>query len=221
MAKILRIFLLTLVSLVLSRGVWSSTAAGQSDVCNLPHECRIDSFHSINDIYAREFFSRSIAEKALICRPENGPFRSNFSKELAKVYLKSSCLIRNPIYWLLQFPRDLRTRLDENLNLQGMIDFIFYLQPYFVLYLRNLAGFGVDLGLRENFKSFNNTPVRFFEIISTNTVFDFYKTNNGKRIESCLDMKLDNGSTLIPNTIFQLATGNESSIMVFMNCKFK
>lgn len=225
MAKFSRIYLLfTNFSLIFFSRREVSTAS-QPNACDLPgSECRIDSFHVLEDTYAREFLSvRELT--GFICESsKNGTFRSNLSTRLAEVHLNTtSCLKEIQVYGVydLKFRRDHRTRLDENSNLQGMIDYMFRLAPMFTVYLRNLGGFGVDLGLRENFSTYNNTPVETFQITSINTVFHFYKHNNGKRIESCQDMKLDNGTTLIPNSIFQMTPKNEYSTMVFLNCKFK
>lgn len=219
MAKNNNIFWL-IVLVFYTRKVWS---ASTPNVCDLPHGCRIDSFHNLDDLYAREFLSRS-SKNAFICESsKNGLFRSQFSTRLAEVHLNASCFNKTKVYSVfdLKFRRDLRSRLDENSNLQGIIDYIFRRNSAFSLYLRNLGGFSVDLGLRQNFTTFNNTPVKFFQIISINTVFDFYKTNNSKRIDTCVDMKFENGSTLNPNSIFQMAPKNEYSTLFFLNSKFR
>lgn len=120
-----------------------------ANACKLPPGCRIDAFHVIDDKYAREFVSTHDTI-GYICDVKNITDRfDGFDVKLANSFSKNSCFKKKNVTpsFDLRYPRDLKTKLSEKLNLKGILAFLNHFDTKFSLHITNVGGFNVELNI--------------------------------------------------------------------------
>lgn len=198
----------------------------ESRECKLPDGCRIDAFHVIDNLYVREYLSARDLN-GFICDVKNNQNHfDGFNDKLAQTYLKSSCRNQRNVTsnFDLRFSGDLDTKLDENLNLKGILSFMNRLLPGFTIHLTNVRGFSVDLNIERpvmNPKSGVLIKIGSIKFIRSN--IDFYV--RGKLIKSCEDLVSSSFSqssrSWSPNSIFQMTPRDQKDEIFFINCRFR
>lgn len=211
-----------------SKRVWLKEPI-TSKACSLPKGCRVGSFHKIEYIFSREFISAKDSD-GIICNANNNMARlfDGFDARLAQIYSNSSCFKSPRVSSLfdLRFPRDLNTKLNKNLNLIGILEFMNYTsdeqiydQTRYTIHLTNVGGFSVELNKEKLWLNFSSSSQIGLDIKLIRANVQFYE--EGKLLKSCSDLMSANNQSWSPTSIFQIVFKNAYSEILFFNCRFK
>lgn len=226
-SKIIKISIVIML-LSFSRRVWLKEPT-RSRACSLPEGCRVDSFHKIENIFSKEFISVKDSD-GIICNANSNTARlfDGFDARLAQIVSNSSCFKSPKVSSLfdLRFPRDLNTKLNKNLNLKGILEFMNYTsdeqiydQTRYTIHLTNVGGFSVELNKEKPWVNFNSTSQIGLDIKLIRANVEFYEGE--KLLKSCSDLMYANNQSWSPTSIFQIVFKNSYSEILFFNCRFK
>lgn len=211
--------IMTILFLSISRQVRNEENANGtcklSELPKLPDGCQIDTIHGLYDLFATEFVYKQDS-MGIVCNVKSQSSRfDRFGVNLAKLFGKSECVRNGHVSdkFDLRFPPSMRLKLNEDLNLRGIVEFQCSVWLKFSLHLTNVGGFDANL----NIEIPEKTDI-IYELIKANV--DFYA--NGKQIESCQDLLTTFGPTWSPNSIFQgQSYDNGFTVVTFFSCRFR
>lgn len=191
-----------------------------NNTCNLPESCRIDTVHLINNLFAREFVS-TIDANGFVCDAKDETSHvQGFNEKLAKAFKHERCLMNKSVFsqFSMRFPRNLKAKLNNNLNLKGILEFLVALRTVFEIEFIHLSRFDVNLNI-ERLTPTLAVKEKTIKVNFLRANIDFYA--NDSLVRSCQDLVSTYGPSWSPNTIFQIQFKKTHVALLFLNCRFK